>query len=85
MTIRTITAPPAQVGAEIMNHGRYQMHIASFEALLAEYGSWDLKRLKAKIQKISDEEEGGGIDYSDLKSITACLFILGELSGMATN
>jgi hypothetical protein len=85
MTIKTRTAPPGHVGAEIMNHGQYQMHIASFETLLAEYGNWDLKRLKAKLQRTSDEEHGGGIDYSDLKSILACLFIMGELSGMATN
>jgi hypothetical protein len=85
MTIRTISARPGYVGAEIMNHGRYEMHIASFEALLTEYGSWSLPKLKAELQKLSDEQHGGGIDYSDLRSVLACLFIMGELSGMATN
>jgi hypothetical protein len=85
MTIRTLTAPLGHVGAEITNHGQYQMHIASFEALLVEYGSWDLRKFKAELQRLSDEQHGGGIDYSDLKSVLACLFIMGELSGMATN
>lgn len=83
--MNTRTARPNHVGAEIENHGRYEMHIASFEALLAEYGSWDLNRLKALLQKISDEEHGGEIDYSDLRSVLACLFIMGELTGQATN
>lgn len=85
MTIRTLTAPSNHVGAQIKNHGWYQMHIASFEALLAEYGSWDLRKLKAELQRLSDEQHGGGIDYSDLKSVLACLFIMGELSGVGTN
>jgi hypothetical protein len=85
MTIRTLTARPSHVGAEIMNHGRYEMHIASFEALMAEYGSWSLAKFKAELQKLSDEQHGGTLDYSDLKSVLACLFVMGELSGMATN
>ena len=77
--------PHGHVRAEIPGRGQYQTDTASFDALLAEYGSWDVKRLKAKLQKRSDEQHGGGIDYSDLRSVTECLFIMAELSGLATN
>lgn len=76
---------PGHLALYIAAHGQYETDTASFDALLAEYGTWSLPRLRAALQKLSDEQHGGGIDYSDLRSVTECLFIMAELSGMATN
>jgi hypothetical protein len=78
-------ARPGHVSLRITDHGAYQTDIASFDALWAEYGHLKLDELRAQIQKFSDEQHGGGIDYSDLRTLTECMFIMAELSGMATN
>ena len=76
---------PGHVSIYIAAHGAYETSAASFDALMTEYAGTPLPRLRADIQKLSDEQHGGGIDYSDLRTVTECLFILAELSGMATN
>lgn len=79
------TRKTGHVSLQIAAHGAYETDIASFDGLLAEYGTWSLEKFRSEIQCLSDEEHGGGIDYSDLRSVTECLFIMAELSGMATN
>jgi hypothetical protein len=76
---------PGHVALYISKHGQYRTDLASFDALMAEYADTPLPKLRADIQKLSDEHHGGNIDYSDLRTVTECLFILAELSGMATN
>lgn len=76
---------PGHVALYIAAHGQYQTDTASFDALLTEYGHLPVDKLRATVQKLGDEQHGGGIDYSDLRSVTECLFIMAELSGMATN
>ena len=76
---------PGHASLYIAAHGAYETSTASFDQLLADYGHLNVVKFKALVQKLSDEEHGGGIDYSDLTSVTECLFIMAELTGWATN
>lgn len=76
---------PGHVALYIPAHGQYETDTASFDALLTEYGTWTLPRLREAVQKLATEEHGMDIDYSDLRTVTECLFVMAELSGMATN
>jgi hypothetical protein len=77
--------PKGHVRMYVTNHGQYQTSADRFDQLIAEYLPASVESLRAQLQKFSDEEFGGGIDYSDLTSVTECLMILGELRGFATN
>lgn len=76
---------PGHVALYIPVHGSYETTPQVLDMLMAEHLPDSVAGLRRKIQKFSDEEHGGGIDYSDLRSITECLFILAELHGHATN
>lgn len=81
----SMRSKPGHVALCIPRHGQFETDVTSFDGLIAEYGSWSLESLRAKIQKVSVEEFGSDIDYSDLRTVTECLFILVELTGLATN
>lgn len=76
---------PGHVALYIPAHGSYETTPEALDELMAEHLPDSVAGLRRKIQKHSDEEMGQDIDYSDLKSITECLFILAELHGHATN
>lgn len=76
---------PGHVSLYIAAHGAYETSIEALDGLMAEHAAKSLPKLRKEIQTFSDEEHGGGIDYSDLRTITECLFILAELHGLATN
>jgi hypothetical protein len=76
---------PGHLALYIPAHGQYETDTASFDTLLAEYGTWSLPLLRGAIQKLATEEHGMNIDYSDLRTVTECLFVMAELSGLATN
>jgi len=76
---------PGHLSLYIQAHGQYETDTASFDALMTAYGSWSLARLRVALQKLATEVHGMDTDYSDLRSVTECLFIMAELSGMATN
>lgn len=76
---------PGHVSLYIAAHGAYETSVRDFDTLMTEYSATPLPKLKQQLQRYSDEQHGGGIDYSDLTTVTECLFIWAELLGLATN
>ncbi|MGW5130862.1 hypothetical protein [Streptomyces sp. NPDC004135] len=74
-----------KVKLQIKGHGYYETDAHHFDELIAELLPTSVEELRAKLQRYSDEQHGGGIDYSDLETVTECLFVFGELYGYATN
>ncbi|MEU5403732.1 hypothetical protein ABZ348_31085 [Streptomyces sp. NPDC005963] len=77
--------PHRHIRTYIPGRGQYQTSAERFDQLIAEYLPASPASLRAELQRLSDEEHGGHIDYSDLATVTECLLILGELRGFATN
>ncbi|AFU62049.1 hypothetical protein phiHau3_71 [Streptomyces phage phiHau3] len=81
--------PTGHVRLQIAAHGQYQTSVDSFDLLLSEFISGALPQsvdaLRAELQRVSDEEFGHGLDFSDLSTVTECLLIFAELRGLATN
>ncbi|MFE1842058.1 hypothetical protein [Streptomyces sp. NPDC059515] len=81
--------PTGHIRLQIAAHGQYQTSVDSFDLLLAEFISGTLPQsldgLRAELQRLSDEEFGFDIDFSDLSTVTECLLVFAELRGLATN
>jgi hypothetical protein len=76
--------PSGHIAMRITSHGWYQTTAERFDQLVAEYLPASVGDLRAQLQGISNDE-GWDIDYSDLTTVTECLFVLAELRGYATN
>lgn len=70
----------------VPGHGAYKVRVEALDVVMARYlpglvmdGSL-VRELKERINERSDAQ-GGGIDYSDLTTVTECLLVLAEYDG----
>jgi hypothetical protein len=66
----------------IKGHGQYQVAAASLDELIETHLPASVDQLR---REISEREGRPEHDFADLQTVTECLMILGELSGLATN
>ncbi len=64
----------------VPGHGAYTVRPEALDVMLARYLPASVAQLKERITERSDDQ-GGGIDYSDLTTITECLIVLAEYDG----
>lgn len=68
------------VSAIIEYHGYYQTTPENFDLAMQKYLPASIESLRALLNELN-ERNGNEIDYSDLKTITECLFVLSEYDG----
>lgn len=64
----------------IPGHGTYTTRPEALDIVMARYLPASVAELKVLITERSDDQ-GGGIDYSDLTTVTECLMVLAEYDG----
>jgi hypothetical protein len=67
---------------EVGGHGQFQTTAGSLDRLMAEYAGYDVAALRTEIKDLVGDRY---YEVSDITTRFACLMILAELKGLATN